>query len=68
MALKELNTAREEIYEMDELKKDITYLVARIYDGAKKKDKALKEYESIAEVDFNYKDVTKRIEALSSEL
>jgi tetratricopeptide (TPR) repeat protein len=68
MALKELNTAREDIFEMDELKKDITYLIGRIYEGAKKKDKARTEYEKIAEVDFNYKDVTQRIEALSDEL
>jgi tetratricopeptide (TPR) repeat protein len=64
MALKELNTAREEIFEMNELKKDITYLIGRIYEGAKKKPKALAEYELIAEVDFNYKDVTQRINTL----
>ena len=57
-----------DIFEMDDLKKDITYLIGRIYEGAKKKDKARNEYEKIAEVDFNYKDVTTRIEALSDEL
>ena len=38
------------------------------YDGAKKKQEARTEYEMIAEVDFNYKDVTTRIEALSDDL
>ena len=64
MAVRELEAAREEVFEMDDMKKDITYLIARIYEGAGKKDKAMTEYEKIAEVDFNYKDVTTRLEAL----
>ncbi|RMG07754.1 MAG: hypothetical protein D6731_23070 [Planctomycetota bacterium] len=68
MALKELDAARAELYEMDEQKKDITYLIGRIYEGAKKTEKARAEYEKIAEVDFNYKDVTARIESMSGDL
>lgn len=64
MALKELATAREELFEMDETKKEITYLIGRIYEGASKQEKALREYESIAEVDFQYKDVNDRIRKL----
>ncbi len=66
LALKELDGAREEMFEMDDLKKEVTYLIGRIYESANKKDKALAEYEKIAEADFNFKDVTKRIEGLSS--
>lgn len=65
MALKELDLAREDLFEMDETKKDITYLIARIWEGAGKKDKAVAEYEKIMEVDFNYKDVSQRMNKLS---
>lgn len=66
LALKELNHARDGLFEMEGLAKDITYLIGRIYETAKHPDKALNEYEKIAEADFTFKDVTKRIEALST--
>lgn len=66
LALKELDSAREEIFEMDETKKEITYLIARIYESAGKKEKAVAEYEAIVTADFNYKDVTTRMESLST--
>jgi tetratricopeptide (TPR) repeat protein len=65
LAVNELNTARDGLFEMDGIKKDITYLLGRIYEQAGKKDQAIAEYNQIAEVDFGYKDVTKRLEALS---
>ena len=65
LALKELETAREDLFEMEGMKKDITYLIGRIYEGAGKKEKAMQAYEQIAEADFNFKDVTKRLEGLS---
>ena len=65
MAVKEFKQAREDLVEMDALKKEITYMLARIYEQARKRDEAVKEYEAIAEHDFNYRDVTKRLEALS---
>lgn len=65
LALNELQAAREGLFEMDDTKKGITYLIARIFEQAGKKDEAIKEYSQIAEVDFGYKDVTKRLEALS---
>lgn len=65
LALKELDTARQEIYEMNEQKKEMTYLIARIYESAGKKEKAVAEYEAIVTTDFNYKDVTQRLEELS---
>lgn len=65
LAVKELKAAREDLFEMDGLKKDITYLLGRIYEQAKKPDLATAEYEQIAQSDYSYKDVTKRLESLS---
>ena len=50
--------------EMEGLKKDITYMLGRLHEAAKKSDKALAEYSAIAEVDYNFKDVTQRMEKL----
>lgn len=66
LAVREFEGAREELFEMEGLKAEITYMLGRIYEQANKKDKAIAEYEKIAEVDFNYRDVTKRLESLSS--
>jgi tetratricopeptide (TPR) repeat protein len=65
LAVRELEGARADLFEMTELKKEITYYLARIYEQANKKDKAISEYEQIAEVDFSYRDVTSRLEGLS---
>lgn len=67
MALKELETAREDLSDMeDETVKKITYMIGFIYEAAKKKEKALEEYEKIAQVDYNYSDIQKRMEGLGS--
>ena len=66
LAIKELETAREELVEMDDSKKQITYLLGRLHEAAKKPDRALTEFSAIAEVDYNYKDVTQRMEKLGS--
>jgi tetratricopeptide (TPR) repeat protein len=65
LAVKELEAAREGLFDMEGLNKDITYLIGRIYEAAKKPEKALEEYEKIAEADYNYRDVTARIDSLS---
>lgn len=65
MAVKELEAARSDLFDMDnDNNKQITYLLARIYEGAGKKDKALEEYEKIGQVDYNYKDIQKRMDKL----
>lgn len=66
LAVKELEAAREELVEMDDLKKNITYLLGRLHEAAKKPDKALAEFSLIAETDYNFKDVTTRMEKLGS--
>ncbi|MDF1666437.1 MAG: hypothetical protein P1V97_32105, partial [Planctomycetota bacterium] len=65
MAVKELEAARADLFDMDnDNNKQITYLLARIYEGAGKKDKALEEYEKIGQVDYNYKDIQKRMDKI----
>jgi tetratricopeptide (TPR) repeat protein len=66
LAVKELEAAREDLVEMDDLKKKITYLLGRLHEAAKKPSKALTEFSSIAEVDYTFKDVTERMEKLGS--
>ena len=67
LAIKELEAAREDLFEMEGLKKDITYLLGRLHEAAKKGAKALAEYSAIAEVDYNFKDVTQRMEKLGND-
>jgi tetratricopeptide (TPR) repeat protein len=66
LAVKELEAAREDMVEMDDLKKKICYLLGRLHEAAKKNDKALAEYSAIAETDYNFKDVTARMEKLGN--
>jgi tetratricopeptide (TPR) repeat protein len=65
LSVKELQAARASLFDMDDdNNKRITYLLGRIYEAAKKSEKALEEYEKIAEVDYGYKDIEKRMEKL----
>jgi tetratricopeptide (TPR) repeat protein len=48
LALQELQAARAGLLEGDETRKDITYLIARIFEQAGKKREAVEEYEKIA--------------------
>ncbi len=67
LAIKELEAARGDIVEKnDDLWKNISYLMGRLHEAAKKPDKALTEFSAIAEVDYNFKDVTTRMEKLGS--
>ncbi|MEZ6183673.1 MAG: tetratricopeptide repeat protein [Planctomycetota bacterium] len=65
MAVREFKTATADLFEMEGIKKEITYYLGRIYEQAGQKANAIAEYEAIAEVDFNYRDVTQRLESLS---
>jgi len=65
LAIKELEGARADIFDMDDdMNKQITYLIGRIYEMADKKEKALVEFEKIAEVDYGYRDIQKRLESM----
>ncbi len=65
-AIKQLEKAREGTSGMDELGKEITYNLGLIHERAGRKDKATAEFEKIIEVDINYRDALKRMEALKA--
>jgi tetratricopeptide (TPR) repeat protein len=44
--------------------KELRYNLARSYEGNKQADKALEVYRKLAQIDFNYKDVNRRVEEL----
>lgn len=48
------------------LAKDIRYNLARAYEAAGQRDRALEIYRKLAQTDFNYKDVSQRIDKLRS--
>ena len=64
MAIKELGKAQANLTAMDDVNKEITYLLGTIYEKAGQKPKAAAEFEKIVEVDIGYKDGMKRMEAL----
>lgn len=64
LGVKELLKAREGLNVMNETNKSITYELARTYELLEKKAEAKMEYQKIAEADFSYKDVAKRLSAL----
>lgn len=67
LAIKELERARAGSTAMDDTTKEITYALALVLEKAGHKDRAAAEYEKIIEVDFNYKDAMKRMEALKGK-
>jgi tetratricopeptide (TPR) repeat protein len=62
MAIDQLSKAASEIQGMTDLRKDITYDLALVYEQTGDKTKALEQYKIIYQVDFGYKDVAKKIE------
>lgn len=65
LAAKEFVKSREGLNVMNEANKAITYDLARTYELLDNKAEAKTEYQKIAEADFSYKDVAKRLSALS---
>ena len=49
------------------LAKDIRYNLARAYEAGGKVDLALETYRKLAQIDFDYKDISKRIDKLRSK-
>ena len=64
LSVKELLKAREGLNVMNETNKSITYDMALTLELLNKKAEAQVEYQKIAEADFSYKDVAKRLSAL----
>ena len=67
LAIKELNRAVEEGADSsDENFKECTYLLGVIYEKQGNAAESKKAFEQIVEVDYNYRDVVKRLERLGS--
>jgi len=47
-----------------EIGKELQYNLARSYEKAQQPDKAIENYRKLAQLDFGYKDIAKRIEKL----
>jgi tetratricopeptide (TPR) repeat protein len=65
-AIKQFEKAREGSKTMDDATKDVTYNLGLVLEKAGQKEKATAEFEKIIEVDINYKDAMKRLEALKA--
>ena len=64
LAAAQLSTARDEIKQMSDIKKDIIYELAIAYEKAGKTDLAATEYKAIYMADASYKDVAEKINSL----
>ena len=64
LAIDQLETAKGELYTMDETKKDVLYQLGVISEGLNDLDKAAGYYKEIYQVDIGYKDVTDKIEKI----
>ncbi|MFO7536373.1 MAG: tetratricopeptide repeat protein [Kiritimatiellia bacterium] len=62
MAVDQLSRAASEIQGMSDLRKDIIYDLALVYELLGDKARAIEQFKIIYQVDFGYKDVAKRIE------
>lgn len=65
-AIKQFEKAREGSKTMDDTTKEVTYNLALVLEKAGQKEKSAAEFEKIIEVDINYKDAMKRMEALKA--
>src|SRR5436190_13530115 len=63
LAMKQLEEASRELVSMDEMKKEIVYNLALIYERMSDVEKALACMKQIYEVDYGYRDVAQRVES-----
>lgn len=63
LAVQRFKSAVEQLIGMDGLKKDILYHLGSTYEQMKKENEAMEQYKLIYDVDVNYLDVGKKIEA-----
>jgi tetratricopeptide (TPR) repeat protein len=63
LAMKQLEEASRELVSMDEMKKEIVYNLALIYERMSDVEKALACVKQIYEVDYGYRDVAQRVES-----
>jgi tetratricopeptide (TPR) repeat protein len=61
LAVAQLNTAKNELSGMDELKKDVVYELGCCYESLKKSDEAIAEFKAIYTEDIGFRDVSEKI-------
>jgi tetratricopeptide (TPR) repeat protein len=66
-AIKQFEKCREGARTMDETIMEVTYNLGLVLEKANQNVKAVAEFEKIIEVDINYKDAMKRLEALKAK-
>ncbi|MFR9545241.1 MAG: tetratricopeptide repeat protein [Rikenellaceae bacterium] len=63
MAIRQLEDANSELLSMDDLKKEILYMIGSLYAQSGNTEKSLENFKTIYEVDYGYKDVATRVES-----
>ena len=62
LAVKQLDDALEDLHTMDDMKKQVLYEKGVIHSEMEDKEKSLEAFKLIYEVDYDYRDVAKRVE------
>lgn len=63
MALKQLEEASKEMVEMNDVKKEILYMIGLLYDKLGKKEESLAAFQQIYDAEYGYRDVAQRVES-----
>lgn len=63
MAIHQLEEANSELVMMDDTKKELLYMIGKLYGDSGNKEKALENFKIIYEVDYGYRDVAQKVES-----
>ncbi len=63
MALRQLEEANKEMFEMNDVKKEILYMIGILYEKQGKKAEALAAFQQIYDAEYGYRDVAHRVES-----
>lgn len=66
MALRQLSEANQEILEMNDVKKEVLYLIGLLNEKMGKKEEALAAFQQIYDAEYGYRDVAQRVESAYS--
>ena len=66
MGIRQLEEANSELLVMDEVKKEVLYMMGCLFERAENNEKALESFKAIYEVDYSYKDVAHKVESAYS--
>ena len=62
LAIGSLKDANDEVFAMDNTKKEILYNLGLVYEKLEDKDHSLESFKEIYNADYDYRDVAKRVE------